>query len=55
MLDMEREIPHVQRRFLEIYRELSDVDLAREALPHLSEDVRRVSTDGLKRLGKWTQ
>jgi len=35
-LDLEREVPHVQRRFMEIYSELTDVEETREALPDLS-------------------
>lgn len=52
MLDIEREVPHVQRRFLEIYNELTDVEQARTALPNLEETALRIRTDGLKRLGK---
>jgi hypothetical protein len=47
MLDMEREIPHVQRRFLEIYRELTDVEETREYVPQLTARTH----DGLKKLG----
>jgi hypothetical protein len=52
MLDIEREVPHVQRRFIEIYNELTDVEQAREVLPALeSVPTARVRNDGLKRLG----
>lgn len=49
MLDIEREIPHVQRRFLEIYDELTDVEETREALPSFSQ--KRITGGELKRLG----
>lgn len=51
MLDIEREIPHVQRRFLEIYDELTDVEQTREVLPYLGDLAPRIRSDGLKRLG----
>lgn len=51
MLDIEREVPHVQRRFIEIYRELTDVEETREALPFLDAAPLRIRSDGLKRLG----
>lgn len=51
MLDIEREVPHVQRRFLEIYAELTDVESTREALPHFESFAPRIRTGGLKRIG----
>lgn len=36
MADIERELPHLQRRFMEVYDELSDVDVTRAALPNLT-------------------
>ena len=50
MLDIEREVPHVQRRFIEIYNELTDVEQTRAALPNLETITARIRTDGLKRL-----
>lgn len=35
-LDLEREVPHVQRRFMEIYRELADVEQTRGAVPQIA-------------------
>lgn len=51
MLDIEREVPHVQRRFIEIYNELTDVEHTRAALPDLEEVIARIRTDGLRRIG----
>jgi hypothetical protein len=36
MCNIETDLPHVQRRFLEAYEELSDVDQVREALPQIA-------------------
>jgi hypothetical protein len=36
--DIEHALPHIERRFKDAYAELSDVDLTREALPHLIDD-----------------
>lgn len=36
--DVERDLPHIQRRFLEAYEDLGDVEETREALP----DMRRL-------------
>ena len=53
MLDIEREVPHVQRRFLQIYDELTDVEETRAALPHLTdESTLRLRTGGLKKLSE---
>lgn len=35
-LDLDREVPHVQRRFADIYRELADVEQTRGAVPQLA-------------------
>lgn len=35
MANIERDLPHLQRRFLEAYDQLSDVEPVREALPQL--------------------
>jgi hypothetical protein len=48
MLDMERELPHVQRRFFDVYNELSDVESVRDSVPQIAAP--RV-TNGLQRLG----
>jgi len=34
--DVETSLPHIQRRFLDHYEELSDVDPVREQLPHIA-------------------
>lgn len=36
MADIERDLPHIQRRFMEVYDELTDVDAVRVALPGIS-------------------
>ena len=41
MADVEKDLPHIMRRFLAAYQELSDAEEAREALPDL--EVRRLS------------
>lgn len=53
MADMERDLPHVQRRFLEAYAELSDVESVRDALPQIAapgSESRRLP-GGFKRIG----
>lgn len=45
MADVERDLPHIQRRFLQAYEELSDVESVREALPQLA-----APTEGFGRL-----
>lgn len=40
MADIERDLPHLQRRFMEVYDELSDVDSTRDALPALALPAR---------------
>jgi hypothetical protein len=44
--DIETALPHIQRRFLTAYEELSDVDVVREALPQIAGPV-----DDSRRLG----
>lgn len=34
--DLERDVPHIQRRFMQVYDELTDVDSVRDALPALA-------------------
>lgn len=41
--DLSRDVPHIQRRFLEAYEELSDVDFVRSALPQIAGDGARVA------------
>lgn len=49
-MDLEREVPHVQRRFIEIYRELADVEETRAALPDLTaRGGLRIRHEGLRR------
>lgn len=36
MADIETQLPHLSRRFMEIYEELSDVDQARENVPQIA-------------------
>lgn len=36
MADLERDMPHIQRRFLKAYEELSDVETIREAVPQIA-------------------
>jgi hypothetical protein len=48
-LDIERELPHVMRRFMDIYRELTDVEQTRQAAPQIAAPR---STNGLQRLGE---
>lgn len=54
MANIETELPHLQRRFLKAYEELTDVDDVRESLPHIAaprEGNRRVSHNGFASLG----
>ena len=50
--DIETALPHIQRRFLTAYEELSDVDGVREALPQIAapEVAKRIG-GGFARLG----
>ena len=41
--DIERDLPHIQRRFMEAYAELSDVDSVREALPQIASPDYRIA------------
>ncbi len=50
-LDLEREVPHVQRRFMDIYRELSDVEESRAALPHIENTTIRLRSEGPMHVG----
>jgi hypothetical protein len=52
--DIERDLPHVQRRFLEIYDELTDVDEVREALPQIAPppSAPRICSGGPQRVGR---
>jgi hypothetical protein len=36
MADIERDLPHIQRRFMEAYNELTEVDAIREAIPQIT-------------------
>lgn len=47
--DIERDLPHIQRRFMEIYDELIDVDSARQALPNWIDGTLKSLTDASKR------
>lgn len=49
--NIERDLPHMQRRFLDAYAELSDVDVVREALPQFVPDglLRDLTTPRLLR------
>jgi hypothetical protein len=38
--NVERELPFIQRRFMEVYSELSEVDTVRDALPNLTDPSR---------------
>jgi hypothetical protein len=42
--DLERDVPHIQRRFMQVYDELTDVDVVRDAVPQLAY---RPPADGL--------
>ena len=50
--DIETALPHIQRRFLTAYEELSDVDVVREALPQIAapEEFKRLG-GGFTRIG----
>lgn len=50
--DIETALPHIQRRFLTAYEELSDVDVVREALPQIAapEETKRLG-GGFARIG----
>lgn len=50
MANIERDLPHIQRRFFEVYRELGDVESARDELPQLGESSR--VGNGLRRIGQ---
>lgn len=44
--DIERDLPHIQRRFIDAYNELSDVDPVREAVPQIAEHGARKALRG---------
>lgn len=46
MADVERDLPHIQRRFLEAYAELSTVEPARQALPQIAAVGARIALRG---------
>lgn len=50
--DIERDLPFVQKRFMEAYGELTDVDSVREALPQIAapDEIKRLMSFGLERL-----
>lgn len=53
--DIERDLPFVQKRFMEAYEDLRDADVVRQALPQIAvlDDVLRLpgGESGFKRLG----
>jgi hypothetical protein len=53
MMNLAHDIPHVQRRFLEVYEELADVDHIRHELPQLADLNTRTKErhSGLQSLG----
>lgn len=46
MADEERDLPHIQRRFLEAYDQLSAVDPARQAVPQIAAVGARIALRG---------
>jgi len=55
MADVEHDLPHIQRRFLEAFDVIADSERVREALPQLAgEDTRRRlrSTNGFQQIGQ---
>lgn len=49
--DIETALPHIMRRFIQVYDELSDVDPARDALPSIvKQDWLTLSAQRLKRI-----
>lgn len=51
MCDTERDLPHVQRRFLEAYEELTDVESVRAALPDFTAKQLTRKTNGFAQIG----
>lgn len=49
--DIENDLPHIQRRFLEAYEELSDVESVRDALPELTRPQITRKTNGFAQIG----
>lgn len=52
MANVERDLPHVQRRFKEAYDELSEVDQVRDALPQLAKIPPQLEREGFNKLLK---
>jgi hypothetical protein len=52
MANVERELPHLARRFKEAYEELSDVDSVREALPQINRLAMKNLSGLLPEFGK---
>jgi hypothetical protein len=50
MADIERDLPHIQRRFLAAYEELADADQTRAALPQIAGPLARIAATALKRI-----
>lgn len=46
MADQERDLPHIQRRFLEAYEDLSKVEPARQAVPQIAAVGARIALRG---------
>lgn len=52
MADIETQLPHLSRRFMEIYNELSDVDEARDGVPQIAAPrERNGKVSGLLQIG----
>lgn len=49
MMDIERELPHVQRRFFEVYADLEDADEARGGVPQIAGQR---AAEGLTHVGR---
>lgn len=50
--DIERDLPFIQRRFLDAYNELKDADSVREALPQIAQTPRLPNMGGLLKVIK---
>ena len=50
MADIERDLPHIQRRFLAVYAELADADQTRAALPQIAGPLARIAATAVKRI-----
>jgi hypothetical protein len=51
MADVENDLPHIQRRFLEAYEGLTDVESVRRALPEIAIHSSRVALKGPTHIG----